>query len=300
MQLLEFFDNVYLPRRLRGKSENSVRLYRLCICQFGRSLGRPARLEDLTEDNVLMHLRRRNYVSPATRNKELSQLTAMWRLASQRKLVDGWPHIQAEPEPERAPVAWLPEEVAKILKSAESFPGTVGSVDAGLWWSCKIRVLLDTGERISAIRAARWDWLSGQWLTIKAEARKGKTRDRAYRLSAETAKLLAKMRKQSRDKELIFPWPYNGNYLWNRYKRILTLAGLPADRDRKFHACRKTLASAVYAAGMDAQDALDHSDRRTTQRYLDPRLTRSQHPSEILAAYLRGDQPPPAAKKDAC
>jgi enoyl-CoA hydratase/carnithine racemase len=46
---------------------------------------------------------------------------------------------------------------------------------------------------------------------------------------------------------------------------------------------------------IDAQTALDHADRRTTQRYLDPRLSRETKPSDILAAYLANPRPAAAS-----
>ena len=190
MLLSEFFDSIYLPRKLRGKSERSVALYRLCISQLAKTLGKDPELADLTEDNVLSHLARRSQVAPATRNKELAEITAMWRLASQRGLLSTWPELKPEPEPERAPIAWMPEELQRLLDAAAKLGGKVGDVPAWIWWSALIRTTLDTGERISAVRFAQWSWLQGEWLLVPAEARKGKTRDRRYRISVETRQML--------------------------------------------------------------------------------------------------------------
>lgn len=285
MLLSEFFKTVYTPRKLRGASVNSFRLYRLCISQFGKTLGRDATIDDLTEENVLRHLARRSNVAPATRNKELSQLSAMWRLASRQGMVEGWPTIPPEPEPERAPIAWLADEVEALLAAADRQPGRIGMIPARLWWSALLRVIFDSGERISAVRVARWDWLSGDWLTIPAEARKKKTRDRKYLLNPETIKALSELRRCG-DIRDVFPWPYRPNYLWLKYNKVLESAGLPTSSEHKFHCCRKTLGSVVYSAGMDPQDALDHSDRRTTKRYIDPRFQREKQPSELLAEFL--------------
>jgi integrase len=287
MLLRDFFFNRYVPRRLRGKSQNSIRLYELCLRQFGRTLGRDPEVSDLTEENVFAHLARRCGVAPATRNKELSQLTALWRFAAQHKLISTWPDIDAEPEPERTPIAWMPHEVHAILRSAKRQTVAIGAIRGGDWWTGLLSVIFDTGERISAVTATRWDWIQSDWLTVKAEARKGKTRDRQYRLHPNTLIALDNIRKQTDDREHVFPWPYTPNYLWDRYKKIVSGAGLPTSREHAFHAIRKTVGSAVYAAGLDPQDALDHSDRRTTQRYLDPRFRREKHASDVLADFLR-------------
>lgn len=296
MLLIDFFRNVYVPRRLRGRSQNSIRLYELCITQFSRTVGHPPQIADLTEDNLLTHLARRHAVAPATRNKELAELTALWRLASQRKLIDTWPDLQPETEPERTPIAWMASEVHAIMRAAARQQGTIERIRKADWWSGLIRLLFDTGERISACTSAKWNWVQGEWITVPAEARKGKTRDRQYRLSEYTLLALEQIRKQSTCKE-IFPWPFTDGYLWNRYKLIVKAAGLPTTRAHAFHACRKTVGSAVYAAGLDPQDTLDHSDRRTTQRYLDPRFRRERSAADVLAEYLANPSPPPTDQK---
>lgn len=297
MLLAEFFETVYLTRKLRGKSEGSVRLYRLCLMQFGRSLERLPKVADLTEDNVLLHLSRRHAVSAATRNKELSQLLALWRFACQRGILQAWPDIQPEKEPERVPIAWMPDELTKLLATAATIGGRIGDVPAAAWWTALIRISLDTGERIGAVRSIQWSWLQGEWLLVPAEARKGKTRDRRYPLSPETLSAISRLRLLVRSGKDMFPWPYGETYLWNRYHVILKAAGLPMTRKHQLHALRKTFGSVVNAAGMDTQAALDHADKRTTQRYLDPRLSRETKPCDALAAYLANPRPAPAPAK---
>jgi integrase len=293
MLLADFFELTYIPRKLRGKSEGSIRLYRLCLMQFARSLGRLPAVTDLTEDNVLLHLSKRSDVAAPTRNKELSQLLALWRYACQRKLLNDWPDILPETEPERVPIAWMPDELARLISTAEAIGGRVGDVPANAWWSALIRISLDTGERIGAVRSIQWSWLQGEWLLVPAEVRKGKTRDRRYSLSPETLSAIFRLRSLVGSRKDMFPWPYGETYLWNRYGVILKTAGLPQTRKHQLHCLRKTFGSVVHAAGMDAQAALDHADRRTTQRYLDPRLSRETKPSEVLAAYLANPRPAP-------
>lgn len=286
MLLTSFFETVYKPRKLRGKSPDSIRLYRLTLNQFGLTLERPAKIADLTEDNVLAHLSRRSAVAAATRNKELSQLLSLWRLAAQRGLLKGWPDIDREHEPERAPIAWMPDELHRLLDAASTMPGSVGQVPAKTWWPGLIRLALDTGERIGAIRQAQWSWVQGEWLLVPAETRKGKTRDRRYRLSPETTDALKAIKKINPADKNVFPWPYCASYIWDKYRKVLRRAGLPTGRKYMLHCLRKTVGSAVHAAGLDAQDVLDHADKRTTRRYLDPRFTRVEQPCDILATML--------------
>jgi integrase len=299
MLLSEFFRGVYIPRKLRGKSPGSIRLYWLCLSQFDRSIGKIADVSDLTEDNILLHLSRRSHVAPATRNKELSQLLALWRFAAQRGVLDSWPHIDKEHEPERDPIAWMPDELEKLLAGAAKVAGKIGNAPASLFWLAMIRTILDTGERVGAVRQIKTGWLQGEWLLVPAEARKGKTRDRRYRLSAETIAAIAELRKHTAGSCEVFPWPYGETYLWNRFKLVLKSAGLPCTRKHQLHCLRKTVGTAVHASGGSAQDALDHADRRTTQRYIDPRAVKKDAPCDILAAYLANPTKPPAVELDA-
>lgn len=293
----QFFETQYIPRRLRGRSINSVRLYRLTINQFNKTVGCRTRLADLTNENLLRHLQVRSAVAPATRNKELAQLTALWRLAVQLEMHTGWPDIQPEPEPERIPRAWLVEDVAKLLSAATNTEGQIGAVPAWIYWTSVIYTALDTGERVGALLACEWGWLEGNELFIRSHARKGNKSDRAYRLSPETVQMLAQLRMHSTSR-VIFDWPYCKTYFWRKYGKLVESAGLPSGRDSKMHRLRKTTASVANAAGLNAQDALDHSDRRTTQRYLDPRFSRSTQPADILQAWLRGEKPQPANHQD--
>lgn len=299
MLLQQFFDSVYVPRRLRGKSAGSIRLYQLCFTQFGKTIGKIPEVSDLNEDNILLHLSCRSNIAPATRNKELSQLLAVWRFANQRGLISTWPQISKEHEPERDPIAWMPDELDKLLAGAARVEGKIGDAPASLFWLAMIRTILDTGERVGAVRQIKNIWLQGDWLLVPAEARKGKTRDRRYRLSADTIAAIADLRKHTAGSCDLFPWPYGETYLWNRFKRVLLAAGLPCTRKHQLHCLRKTVGTAVYASGGNAQDALDHADRRTTQRYIDPRAIKKDQPCDILAAYLRRDvsEPPSEAGK---
>ena len=149
---------------------------------------------------------------------------------------------------------------------------------------------LDTGERIGALIECRWDWLEGDWLIIPAEVRKGKHRDRHYLLGSGTILRLHELRKQA-NSDRMFLWPYCSMYLWRKFGDILEAAGLPSGRRDKFHRLRRTCASVIHAAGLDATEALDHTHRRTTQAYLDPRFKREDQPSKIIQDWLRNPQP---------
>lgn len=289
MKVSEFFNDHYKIRRLRGRSQNTVRLYESSIRNLEKTLGRTAFVVDLTDDNVsrLMQDVIDRGGSPYTSNKERSQLLAIWRFAAQIKLLDTWPTVMAENVPERAPQAWLAEDIHAIIDAASQANGFIGRVPARLWWVALISLALDTGERIGAIFQAEWSWIDRDWILVPAEARKGRKRDKRYKISLETVDRLKAVRKFSCGDRKVFVWPYNPTYLWSRYGKLLRSAGLPSGPKDKFHKLRKTLGSVAHAGGLDAQEVLDHQNRRTTQRYLDARFTRETQPAQILAQWLQ-------------
>lgn len=301
MQLEQFFDETYRIKKLHGKSDNTVRLYQVCFRNFAKTLGRPPMLSDLTNERVMQHMQRMldNGRSKATANKERCQLVALWRYAAQLKLLDGWPDVPKEQEPQRTPQAWTLTDMEKLLYAAHSQKGCIGDAPAWLWWVTLLRFCLDTGERVSAMMACEWDWIDSDSVVIRAEARKGSKRDKWTRLSTETLDLLRQLRTYTGRGRCVFAWPYCKTYLWTKYKVLLLDAGLPTGRKCGLHRARKTAASVAFQAGLDPQELLDHSDRRTTQRYLDPRFTRATQPSQILADWLRSKPAPDQDRKQA-
>jgi integrase len=288
MLALEFFDSVYRVKRLKPTARNTCRLYLESLKRFDLFLGRRARLDDLTAANIerLMADCLRNGNAAATANKHRDQLLAMARYAHRLGLLADWPDTQRYEEPERAPQAWLADDVERLLEACRQQPGSIGRAPASVWWLGLVSVAFDSGERIGAILGVRWDDLEGRWLLARAELRKGGKRDRRYLLSETTAATLKELRTYTRDSGVVFHWPYSYTYVWRRYSQVLESAGLPVGRRSGFHRIRKTVASVAHAAGLDAQSLLDHSHKRTTQRYLDPRFTRQEQPSEVLARYL--------------
>mgnify|MGYP000706385126 CR=1 FL=1 len=290
MKVTDYFESNYRIRKLRGGSKNTLRLYRSSIKKLAKTLGRDPTLADLSDDNVGLMMQRvlDDGGAAATANKHRAQLLAIWRYASSQRVVDKWPTVTAEREPERVPTAWMAEDISTLLTALDLLEGNLKGTDIPrkLWWRSIVGIALDSGERIGALTQCRWDWLDRNWLLVRAEARKFGRRDRRYMLSDETVDLLAKLRPYTASSELIFPWPYTPNYLWRLYERILVEAGLPYGPRDKFHKLRRTLASVGHSMGLDAQELLDHQHRRTTKRYLDPRFTREVQGSQVLAKYL--------------
>jgi integrase len=298
MKLTELF-NDYKAKRLRFKSPNTARLYHHTIRSFGKTLGRDPTIADLTNDLVEQHMARiiDGGGSPASANKDRSQLLALWRFAATHKIVEHWPDVQIANEPEAVPLGWLPGDLEKLLAAAETERGFLGEVPARLWWSALFRVLRATGERIGAIVHLERHHLQGDWLLVPAEHRKGKRRDRLYPIGADAAEAVRALIAATKSGNLIFPFPFAATYLYKKLNHVLLRAGLPIDRRSKFHRMRRTVASAVAQAGGDPTAALDHASPKTTKKYLDPRIVGAVQVADILAAYLANPtKPAPEAR----
>ena len=74
LTLRELFDEKYKPLRLRGRSQNTVRLYGCTIRSFSKYLRTEARLSDLTDLTVSGFLEKRCIECSPYAEKERTQL----------------------------------------------------------------------------------------------------------------------------------------------------------------------------------------------------------------------------------
>jgi len=273
--------------RTRPKA-NTLKLYELAVRQFSLSLLRHAEIDDLTEERMEQHVarRQRGGVSQGTIAGEQRKLYALWRFACKQNYLKVWPTSHPVRVPSRIPRAWTVEELRKLF-GCTKHAVDVGSVSGPLWWGALFSALYDTGERISAMLALRWDGVDLDGLTVylPAEVRKGGQVDRVYPISEQTAQLLRRLPREYRP----FFWPYDQATMYNRLKRMLTKGGLPSDRRSKFHRIRRSTASHYEAAGGNAMKLLGHSSPKVTATYLDPRIVRTESPIDLLPRIGMGD-----------
>lgn len=290
--LLDLCERYYFLRNSRIRCEETRKQYRFAIKDLSDALGRPPVLADLSDENVslMMIAGRTKRQAVRTINERRGRINALWHWLACRGHVRQFPTIAAEPEPQRIPLAWSSQDLDQLLRACESLRGKVGDVRAADWWRSLHFALWDSGERITALLSARWCDLSGEWLTIQAESRKGKRQDMLYRLAPDTLAAIEKIRQPAR--ELVWPWPLNQNYLWTRYKNIRKRAGLSTDRRSSFHRLRRSVATHAHAAGLDASELLGHSTPAVTRKsYLDPRFSQQQRPADVL--FRPGEGLPP-------
>jgi integrase len=292
--LRDLFTLVYSPLKLRGKATSTKQQYLIQIRHLHRFLGRDAKLIDLDDELISSFL---GWIvdqgkSPATANKARNHILALWRMAARKRLVEKFPDVPAEREPERIPSAWTADDLRKLFISCQQEPGHLAGVAACKWWTALHHCMWDSGERIGALLRLRWQHvdLESAWLIIPAELRKGKRQDKSFRLHADTVAALKAIREPARP--IIFEWPKNVLLIYRDYRRILERAGLPTDRRSKFHRMRRSTASHFEAAGGNATELLGHTSRRTTNAYLDPRIIQPPQASDVLFRPNQPKQPP--------
>lgn len=270
MHLLDFFNDVYKPLRLTGRSPRTTVLYEYTIKLFAETLGRPVTLNDLDDITVSKHLQRlldKSY-SPYSVNKERSQLIAIWNLAARKKFVDQFPEIRPIRRPEILPTSWTKEEMIRLRISCNYVNGNIFGIPANRWWLALVTTIYATGERITAVLSSRWDHLAGSTLVFPAENRKGASKANVCHLPDYAIDSLNLICDPKRD--LIFPYNLHPSSLYKQLSRILIRAELKDGRQFKFHCIRRTHATQLHLAGGNAQQSLGHSSPATTAKYLDP------------------------------
>lgn len=301
--LREFFDAVYRPLKLRGRSANTTRLYYATFASMRRTLGREPVLADIGDDlAVTRHLetlattksrRTGRALSAYTIEKQRSQLMALSRLAFDRGILTG-PRVEVPPEPlpERTPEAWTHDEMVQLFDAAKIAPGRIGPLLVRAVMPALVAFIYDTGERVTACLETLRDDYHRPHVLVRAEARKGKKKDKLFVLSPETCDLLDAIVVPGKAELIYIPKSQRAR-IWPIFGEIVKAAGLGGGRYAKFHKIRRSVASAYAAAGHDSSSLLGHSSKRITERfYLDPRITGGPPaPCDVLPRLSRRGTP---------
>jgi len=281
--------NEYFPKNTRIRSPKTRHQYRMALCDFKEVLGHEPTTADLEDDNIAMLINRLldKKVARKTTNERRCRIHALWNWMAKRRLVAMFPTTPRIPVPRRIPKAYTLEELARLFASCREEVGLIAEgIQAADFWTALHGVLWDTAGRIGEILALRWEWLdeSTGLLAIEAEVRKGQDQDMLHPLGKDTLAVLARMKPAGYER--IFHWPYDEGSLYKIYNRILKRAQLSTDRKSKFHKMRKSVASHLQQAGIDACTALGHSSPEVTrQHYLDPRIVVTRKPIDVLPRF---------------
>lgn len=291
MTLIELFE-IYLRKRLKTCSPDTIRLYQHSIKAFSLTLKKQAEVSDFTDDNLEWHMHRtvKSGLSVASANKDYAQLSAIWRFAHRNGYTQLWPNVRPIHEPEKVPLGWLPHEVDTLFSTVAQLDYKICGAPARLWWRVLLAILLDTGERIGAIRQLTRSNIHGDYILVPATIRKRQTREKLYKLNPENAADLKTLLALHRY-DAVFPWDRSETYIYRRYTDILKSAGLASCGKSKFHRLRKTACSAVANQGGNPTAAMDHANARTTKRYLDPRIVQETATCDLVAAWRKSNKP---------
>lgn len=285
MTLRDFFETIYRPLKLRGRSLATVRLYGNTLRQYAKFLGHePTVEEDLTDLQIARYLEARGrYRSPLTAEKERNQLCALWRCAADQSLLKLRPCIPPANIPFRVPTAWSIEQLKSLVNAAKVAPGMIGDVPAYVFWTALIQVLWQSAERVGAILAVEKADYTRPNVLVRAEYRKGGKRDKLYTFTEPLCDLLDVLARSNQSSPKLFAWPKDRLYLWALFGKLVAAAGLDKGRRNKFHQLRRSAATHFAAGGGDPVALLDHSSPRITRAYLDPRyVDTGPKPCDVL------------------
>jgi integrase len=211
-------------------------------------------------------------ISPATINKELRHLRAVFRKALRWKMLPEMPEIDFLKEAKKLAIYVPPEHFAQLYQACENarLPQDL-PYPAADWWRGLLVTAYMTGWRITALlsfRRADANLEDGTAFS-QADDNKGK-RDQKIALHPLVIEHLQRVPGFD---PVFFPWNYRKATLFNEFARIQRKASIKPERGKDhytFHDLRR--AFATMNAGRLTADALQHlmqhKDYQTTQRYI--------------------------------
>jgi len=274
--LYDYFDRIYRPKKLLGKSARTARIYDLTFDRFAEFLERKPLLADLTEESIYGFLDWRLSAGRAyhTVDKEADKLLALANYAARKRHIECFVDRPDLKPPEQPPTCWTRDQLVTLLEACRTAKGWFGGAPQSTWWLAFHYLCIATGERTEAMLSLRWDMLRGSILSVPANVRKGRRKAARYDLPPPVLEMLLQLKEYTVGNIFAAPWKNVQSSFYKHYTQLLQRARLPTGRDFKPQKLRKTFASFLEAAGGDATSALGHVDRRTTKEsYLDTSIT---------------------------
>ncbi|GAB4137760.1 MAG: hypothetical protein Kow0040_24590 [Thermogutta sp.] len=226
----------------------TAREYRITIRLWAEITGDPP-IDALTADHITAFTRglmarpgRGAPISPNTIRKHLRQLRAIMN-ATDRPDVR-MPKIAFPPARKTAREVWQNDDLRRIADARTTIePALTRPVDPAAWWRALVILIYNTAWRIGTAMAARWDWIQGNWITVPAEAIKGRRASRRWYLNRHAIRAIETV-KQNADPR-IFPWSGCALTLQRHRRRILRGIGLSDGPRCGFHRLRRSSLSAI-------------------------------------------------------
>ena len=254
------------------------------------SYGQPPAVADLTKPNV--HTWMDWAIGPptswaaSTANSKRTALVSLANFAADAGLVRPLHKVKRFVEGTDPPTGWSLAEFDRILWSAGLEAADWDGVPAGDCWDFGFRMIWDSGARFSELWSAKTEHvdLAKQTWLVPASNRKGKRVGRLYELAEDTCEAIARTLDPDSPRRRLWPFPFGKRQVWVHWDRILTRAGLPANRRSKWHCIRRTAESyAAASKGKEwAAEAVGHSLKVAKQHYLIPSIVRTPSLSEAL------------------
>lgn len=288
--LRHFWEAVYRPQRMLDATDEHIDQARRVLRRLRTHYGRDVRLDELTDDLAADHfawLRDQGLSAVSINSAHRATIFAAWRYAVELGRVDRDPRIRKLKEHRHAPDAWELADVRQLLDATSVMNGRhwLGPVDLGAFWRALLWVEYYTGVRrrtLFAIRQADVDLETGR-IYLRPETMKNRQGQRT-RIGADALEAVSAIWQPTR--ELLFPWPYRIETIWDHFRKIQKAAGIPdsALSKGRFHKLRRTTAThAAINAGLPAAIALmGHSGADVTRRYIDPSKMPGTDPTEFL------------------
>ncbi|MEN6451933.1 MAG: tyrosine-type recombinase/integrase [Thermoguttaceae bacterium] len=277
LSLDRLFSNYYLPLRLAGGSRKTIAAYQTAVNHWTRLVGSLAVSRIDTKRFAMFQRRLLADVGAASTNTYCRHLMVLLHFAADEEvnLIGRAPKWSKLKEPKRTPLALTVEEFATVLETAQNLPGTIAGYSAAEWWTALLLVCWETGLRYSALLMLLsvdvvWD---SSGLYCQAEPQKDKE---AMWFDLPPNVLDAIRAIYDPQRELLFPRDVTVETVGRWFREILDASGVYAPKGcgMRFHRIRKSKASYTEALGGNPTQALGHSARSVTERYLDPRIVK--------------------------
>lgn len=277
MMLAEFFARLYQPRRLLGRSPETVRRYENTLGHFKRFLKRLPRVSDLNEDTISdfaawfaalpVGKYRPTDRKPATINKAITNLVALAKYAHAKRLLGEVPDVRTVPDYRRAPApGYTQDEMERLLAACWGRRGDVAGIPAGRYWLALTLILYYSGARPGVVWSLSMGHvdLNRETVFLPAEHQKQRV-DQVLRIGPDAVSAVRAILKPPRDR--LFPWSLNPSMRYYHWHRILQSAGLPVVHRDQFRKLRRTCATLCHVNGADATAQLGHSSDAVTRRH---------------------------------
>ena len=220
--------------------------------------------------------------SPATINKELRHLRAVFRKAKKLGYLVSAPDFDFLKEPKKLPTWIPPEHLAAMYRACDGATRRPVGLPyrAADWWRGVMIFGYMTGWRIGSILSLRREDvdLDAGTAISQAEDNKGR-RDQVIALPPLVVEHL---RRVPSFDPVFFPWPHGPRRLYDDFEAIQVAAGVKPARGKVrygFHDLRRAFAT-LNACRLSAdvlQALMQHQSYTTTQRYID--LARQMKPA---------------------